>query len=40
MFSVVGVAIDQNDSGTEEMIKQFINGVEKHHWMLSAFLSK
>jgi len=40
MFSVVGVAIDQNDSGTEEMTKKFINGIEKHHWMLSAFLSK
>lgn len=40
MFSVVGVAIDQNDSGTEEMTKKFINAIEKHHWMLSAFLSK
>ncbi|RAW01398.1 Dps family protein [Pseudochryseolinea flava] len=40
MFSVVGVAIDQNDSGTEEMTKKFINSIEKHHWMLSAFLSK
>jgi starvation-inducible DNA-binding protein len=40
MFSVVEVAIDQNDSGTEEMIKKFINSIEKHHWMLSSFLSK
>src|SRR5689334_14433513 len=24
MFSVVGVAMDQNDSGTEEMVKKFI----------------
>jgi starvation-inducible DNA-binding protein len=40
MFSVVDVAVEQGDSGTEEMIKKFINGIEKHHWMLSAFLSK
>jgi starvation-inducible DNA-binding protein len=40
MSSVVEVAIDQDDSGTEEMIKKFINSIEKHHWMLSAFLSK
>lgn len=40
MGTVVEVAIDQGDSGTEEMIKKFINGIEKHHWMLSAFLSK
>jgi starvation-inducible DNA-binding protein len=40
MFSVVEVAVDQNDSGSEEMIKKFINSIEKHHWMLSAFLSK
>jgi starvation-inducible DNA-binding protein len=40
MFSVVDVAVDQNDSGTEEMIKAFINHIEKHHWMLSAFQGK
>jgi len=40
MFAVVDVAVDQNDSGTEEMVKKFINAIEKHHWMLSAFLSK
>jgi len=40
MFSVVEIAGDQNDSGTEEMVKVFINNIEKHHWMLSAFLSK
>lgn len=40
MFSVVDVATDQGDSGTEEMIKVFINSIEKHHWMLSAFLAK
>jgi starvation-inducible DNA-binding protein len=40
MFLVVDVAVEQSDSGTEEMIKKFINSIEKHHWMLSAFLSK
>lgn len=40
MFSVVEVARELSDSGTEEMVKVFINNIEKHHWMLSAFLSK
>jgi starvation-inducible DNA-binding protein len=40
MFSVVEVAIEQEDSGTEEMVKKFIHDIEKHHWMLSAFLAK
>jgi starvation-inducible DNA-binding protein len=40
MFNVVEVAVAQGDSGTEEMVKRFINGIEKHHWMLSAFLAK
>ncbi len=40
MFNVVDVAAGQHDSGTEEMVKVFIHDVEKHHWMLSAFLSK
>ena len=40
MFKVVEVAAEQGDSGTEEMVKVFINTVEKHHWMLSAFLAK
>ena len=40
MFSVVDVAIDQGDSGTEEMVKKFIHDIEKHHWMLTAFLAK
>lgn len=40
MFKVVEIAVDQGDSGTEEMVKVFINTVEKHHWMLSAFLAK
>jgi starvation-inducible DNA-binding protein len=40
MFAVVNVAVDQNDSGTEEMVKLFIHSIEKHHWMLSSFLAK
>ena len=40
MFTVVEIAVEQNDSGTEEMIKVFINNIEKHHWMMSAFLAK
>ena len=39
MFNVVEVAVGQDDSGTEEMVKKFINTLEKHHWMLSAFLA-
>lgn len=40
MFKVVEVAVAQEDSGTEEMVKRFINSIEKHHWMLSAFMAK
>jgi starvation-inducible DNA-binding protein len=40
MYSCVEVASEERDSGTEEMIKVFIHDVEKHHWMLTAFLAK
>lgn len=40
MFTVVEIAAQHSDSGTEEMIKVFINNVEKHHWMFSSFMSK
>jgi starvation-inducible DNA-binding protein len=40
MADTVQVAAEQGDSGTEEMIKKFINKLEKHHWMLTAFLAK
>lgn len=40
MFNVVEVAAQHSDSGTEEMVKVFINHIEKHHWMLSSFMSK
>jgi starvation-inducible DNA-binding protein len=40
MFIVVEIASEQHDAGTEEMVKVFIHRIEKHHWMLSAFLAK
>jgi starvation-inducible DNA-binding protein len=40
MFAVVEVSGSIGDSGTEEMVKKFINSIEKHHWMLSAFMAK
>lgn len=40
MVKTVETSIEQEDSGTEEMVKVFINSIEKHHWMLSAFLAK
>jgi starvation-inducible DNA-binding protein len=39
MFNTVEIAGEQNDSGTEEMVKGFIKSIEKHHWMLSAFMA-
>jgi starvation-inducible DNA-binding protein len=40
MYGVVRLASEENDSGTEQMIKGFIKSIEKHHWMLTAFLAK
>jgi starvation-inducible DNA-binding protein len=40
MFTVVDVAVDQGDSGTEEMVKKFIHTIEKHHCMLTSFMAK
>ncbi len=39
MSRVVEVAVEMNDAGTEEMVKVFVNSIEKHHWMLSAFMA-
>ena len=36
----VEIAGEQSDAGTENMLKGFIKNVEKHHWMLTAFLAK
>jgi starvation-inducible DNA-binding protein len=40
MITVVEVSMEQGDSGTEEMVKKFIHDIEKHHWMMTAFLAK
>lgn len=40
MFTVVEMAIEAGDSGTEDMIKGFIKKTEKNHWMMTAFLNK
>lgn len=37
LFATIEVAIDNGDSGTEEMMKGFVKQVEKNHWMLTAF---
>ncbi|QNL22513.1 DNA starvation/stationary phase protection protein [Hyphobacterium sp. CCMP332] len=37
MFTVVENAIEYGDSGTEDMVKNFIKVTEKNHWMMSAF---
>ncbi len=40
LFNAVNIAASHEDSGTEEMLKVFINHLEKSHWMLTAFLAK
>lgn len=40
LFNAVNIAASHEDSGTEEMLKVFINHVEKNHWMLTSFLAK
>lgn len=39
MFNVIETVAEHGDSGTEEMVKRFIKSIEKHHWMLSAFMA-
>lgn len=39
MFTVVEVAKNAGDMGTEQLIKPIINRVEKSHWMLTSFLA-
>lgn len=38
MAEVVDAAIDIGDVGTEDMVKEFMKGIEKTHWMLTAFI--
>lgn len=40
MAAMVEVATRYKDAGTEEMTKKFIYDIEKHHWMLSAYMAK
>lgn len=40
MSAVIDIASEQFDAGTENLIKGFIKKIEKHHWMLTAFLAK
>lgn len=37
LCETVDLAMELSDSGTERMVKGFIEQIEKHHWMLSAF---
>lgn len=39
MFAVIEIAIENGDSGTEDLIKGFVKHTEKRHWMLSAFIA-
>jgi starvation-inducible DNA-binding protein len=40
LAAVIGIASEQGDSGTENLIKSFIKKIEKHHWMFTSFLAK
>jgi starvation-inducible DNA-binding protein len=40
MFKVIEYAIENGDSGTEDMVKSFVKTTEKNHWMMSAFSSE
>lgn len=40
LTDAVNEAIDIGDVGTEDMLNTYIKDMEKHHWMLSAFLGK
>lgn len=40
MLTVVEIALEHGDNGTEDMIKSFIKQIEKNHWMMSAFSNK
>ncbi|HRF81136.1 MAG TPA: Dps family protein [Flavobacteriales bacterium] len=37
MCDTVELTLELSDSGTERMVKGFIEQLEKHHWMLTAF---
>lgn len=38
MCDTVEITLELSDSGTERLVKGFIEQLEKHHWMLSSFI--
>ncbi len=40
MFNTIEQALQNGDSGTEDMVKSFVKKIEKNHWMLTAFSTK
>jgi starvation-inducible DNA-binding protein len=40
LVNVLSIASEQEDAGTEQIIKGYIKRIEKHHWMLTAYLAK
>jgi len=40
MFTVIEMAIEHGDSGSEDMVKSFVKTIEKNHWMMTAFSQK
>jgi len=40
LFNVVELAIENGDSGTEDMMKDIIRYLEKNHWMMTAFSTR
>lgn len=38
MCDAVDITLELSDSGTERLMKGFIEQLEKHHWMLSSFV--
>lgn len=40
MYSVIDVAIENGDMGTEDLIKGFVYETEKSHWMMTSFSSE
>lgn len=40
MTDIIDISSTHKDFGTERMIKQFIQSIEKNHWMLSSFMAK
>lgn len=37
LYEVIEVALDMSDSGTEDMMKDFVKKIETNHWMMTAF---